>query len=93
MLAPKSLIYSAIPIFLTTAIVWAIGVSSHTFLAREFWLYVGIFLVPALLVCGCLWLIFHGQLWRRVTGLILVFPCLGIWVLSLLLVYSGFKIH
>jgi hypothetical protein len=90
---PKSLIYSAVPVFLATTIAWIIGVSNHTFLAKEFWLYVGIFLIPGLLVCGCSWLIFHSQLWRRILGLIILVPCLAIWVLSLLLVSNGFKIH
>jgi len=93
MTLPKGFMYTAIPVFLTTTIVWIIGVSNHTFLAREFWLYVGIFLVPAMLVCGCSWLVFHGQRWRRAIGMIMLVPCLGIWVLSLMLVYSGFKIH
>ena len=90
---PKGLTYTAILVFLATAVVWTISVSNHTFLAREFWLYVGIFLIPAMLVCGCSWLIFHGQRWRRAIGMIMLVPCLGIWVLSLMLVYSGFNIH
>lgn len=90
---PKSFIYPAIPVFLATTIVWIIGVSNHVFLASEFWLYVGIFLIPAMSVCGCSWLIFQDQLWRRVTGLVIILPCFGIWALSLLLVYHGFRIH
>ena len=90
---PKGPIYTAILVFLTTAVVWIVGVSSHTFLVREFWLYAGFFLIPATLVCGCSWLIFHGQRWRRAIGMIMLVPCLGIWILSLMLVYSGFKIH
>ncbi len=90
---PKSLIYSAIPVFLTTTIVWILGVSNHTFLANELWLYVGIFMLPAMSVCVCSWLIFCPQTWRRAVGAICLLPCLGIWVLSLLLVYNGFKIH
>lgn len=90
---PKSLIYSAVPVFLTTTIVWIFGVSNHTFLANEFWLYVGIYLIPAVLVCVCSWLIFNRKPWYRLIGLIAIIPCAGIWVISLLLVYSGFKIH
>lgn len=90
---PKSLIYSAVPVMLTTSIVWLIGVSTHTFLMSEFWLYVGIFFVPAMLVCGSSWLIFLDRVALRVLGIVLMLPSLGIWVLSLLLVYGGFKIH
>ena len=90
---PKSAIYTAIPVYLTTTVVWIIGVSNHTFLASEFWLYVGIFLVPASLVCVSSWLIFHRNIWCRVAGLIMVLPAAALWVISLLLVYGGFKIH
>jgi hypothetical protein len=90
---PKSLTFAAIPVFLATSLVWIAGVSNHTFLVNEIGLYVGIFLIPATLVCVCSWLIFHEQIWRRVVGLICVLPCIGVWVLSLLLVYNGFKIH
>lgn len=55
---PKSLIYSATPVFLATTVVWIFGVSNHKFLANEIWLYVGIFLLPATAVCTCSWLIF-----------------------------------
>ncbi len=90
---PKSLIYTAIPVFLVTGIVWYIGVSNHTFLASEFWLYVGLFLVPASAVCGCAWLVSQPFLWRKAIGLVLILPCLGIWALSLLLVFNGFRVH
>lgn len=89
----KSLIYTAVPVFLATAIVWIIGVSNHTFLANEFWLYVGIFFIPAMSVCGSSWLIFHRKLWFRVAGLVTILPSIGIWIVSLLLVFNGFKIH
>ena len=89
---PKSLIYSAIPVFLTTSIVWVIGVSNHTFIANEIWLYVGI-LIPATSVYGCSCLVFREPLWRQAIGLVLLIPCVGVWVLSLLLVSNGFKIH
>lgn len=90
---PKSLIYSATPVFLATTVVWIFGVSNHKFLANEIWLYVGIFLLPATAVCTCSWLIFGDQVWRRVIRLICLLPSCGIWVLLLLLVYNGFRIH
>ena len=93
MRVPKSVTYSAIPVFLITSVVWIIGVSNHTFLMREFWLYVGIFTIPAAFVVGSFWLISDDPPWRRILGLILLIPSLGVWGLSLLLVYIGFKIH
>jgi len=90
---PKSIPYTAIPVFLVTSFVWAVAVSRHTFLAREFWLYVGMFLLPALLVCVSSWLVFQKTLWLRIVGGILALPSLGVWGLSLLLVWIGFKIH
>ena len=92
-LIPKSFLIAAVPVFAVTSIIWIIGVSNHTFLAREIGLYIGIFFLPALLVCGCAWMIFQERVWLRVVGAILALPALGIWVLSLLLVYAGFKIH
>jgi len=90
---PKSLIYSSILVFALTGIAWVSGVSNHTFLASEFWLYVGIFLVPASAVCACTWLVFRAVLWQRILGLVLLLPALAIWAISLLLVLNGFKIH
>jgi hypothetical protein len=90
---PKGLKYSSITVFLITSVVWIIGVTHHTFLAQEFWLYVGIFTIPAALVCGSFWLMFDGPTWRRIFGLIILVPSLGVWGLSLLLVSVGFKIH
>lgn len=80
-------------IFAITSVVWIAGVSNHIFLLREFWIYVGIFLVPAASVCACIWLISRDPTWRRVLGFIVLIPSTGIWLLSLLLVYHGFKIH
>lgn len=91
--SPRGLIFFASFVFLTTTLVWIYGVSNHRFLMSEFWLYVGIYLIPALLVCGCVWLIFRKQTWQRATGVVLLLPALGIWVISLVLVFAGFKIH
>ena len=89
----KSLKYSAAPVFVITSVVWIMGVSNHRFLASEFWIYVGMFLIPATAVCGCIWLISHGPVWRRILGSVLLVPSMGTWVLSLLLVFHGFRIH
>jgi hypothetical protein len=90
---PGSLLYSAIPVLVITSIVWIIGVSNHRFLWREFWLYVGIFTIPAAFVIGSFWLVAGEPTWRRIVGVLLLIPSLGVWGLSLLLVYAGFKIH
>ena len=90
---PKSLLYSAVPVFLLTGAVWVYGVSRHTFLASEIGLYVGIFLIPGAAVCTSIWLIFQKRTWVRVTGALLVVPSLALWALSLLLVSIGFRIH
>ena len=90
---PKSFIYPAIPVFILTSMAWAIGASTQHLLASEFWLYVGIFLLPALAVCTCSWLVFQKVLWEKVVGGILLLPSLAVWLLSLLLVANGFKIH
>ena len=90
---PKSLSYTAIPIFGITTVVWVIGVSNHTFLASEFWIYVGMFLVPAGAICASAWLIFRDSLWQQALGVLALLPCLGVWFVSLVLVYNGFRIH
>ena len=90
---PRSLLYSALPVFVLTSIVWIYGVSRHTFLASEIGIYVGIFLVPGAAVCTSIWLVFQERTWLRVTGALLVVPSLALWALSLLLVSIGFRIH
>ncbi len=90
---PKSLTYTAMPVFLVTSAAWVIGLSTQRLLMSEVWLYVGIFLLPALAVCACSWLIFQNIIWRKAIGAILLLPCLAVWLLSLLLVANGFKIH
>jgi len=90
---PKSLVFSALPVFIITSIAWIYGVSRHTFLVREIPQYIGIFLVPGATVCVCSWLLFQKRTWGRVLGGLLLIPSLGLWFLSLLLVSIGFKIH
>lgn len=91
--APKKAGYVAAVVYLVTAVVWTIGVTNHRFLWSEFWIYVGIFLLPGGLVCLSAWLIFMERLWARFVGIVLVLPALALWVVSLLLVYAGFRIH
>ena len=90
---PRSLIFSALPVFIATSAVWIYGVSRHTFLASEIGIYIGIFLIPGAAVCTSIWLIFQNRTWGRVVGLLLLFPSLAIWAVSLLLVANGFRIH
>lgn len=90
---PRSLVYSAPPVFLLTSIAWILGLSRHTFLASEIGIYIGIFLIPGAAVCTCFWLIFQRRFWGRILGFLLIVPSLGVWALSMLLVSIGFKIH
>lgn len=92
-LLPRSLILSALPVFLVTSIVWIYGVSRHTFLAQEIGIYIGIFLIPGAAICTCIWLIFQKRTWARVVGLLLIVPSFAVWAVSLLLVANGFRIH
>ena len=90
---PRSLVYSALPVFIITTGVWVYGVTHHTFLAREIGIYIGLFLIPGAIVCTCCWLVFQQRTWGRILGALLLLPGLGIWGLTLLLVAIGFKIH
>ena len=90
---PRSVTITAIVVFIVTSVAWVVGVSNHMFLANEFWLYVGIFLLPALLVVGSSWMIFQERMWLRVVGVVAALPSVAIWGISLLLVWAGFKIH
>lgn len=90
---PKSVIYTAVPVFLVTAVVWIAGLWDYTFYPRDFWFYVVIFLLPGGLVVLSAWLIFIDRIWTRVLGAVLVLPSLGIWILSLMLAYGEFRIH
>ena len=90
---PKSLIISAVPVFLITSAAWIYGVSRHTFLAQELGIYIGIFIVPGAAVCASIWLILQRRTWGRVAGLLLIVPSLAVWTVSLLLVANGFRIH
>jgi hypothetical protein len=33
------------------------------------------------------------RVWARILGIVLALPALGIWIVSLLLVSAGFRIH
>jgi hypothetical protein len=90
---PRSALYVAVPVVLISSVVWIVALGRHTFLAREIWLYIGLFTVPAGLVCVSAWMILQRRLWVRVVGGVLALPALGVWGLSLLLVWVGFKIH
>ena len=89
----KPLKYSAVLILVITSAVWIYGLTNHRFLLNEFWLYVLIFSVPAGLMCFSLWVLLHHAIWRVVLGIVILIPSLGLWIISLLLVSIGFRIH
>ncbi len=89
----KPLAITALIVFGITAGVWAYALTQHRFLMKEFWIYVGIFLVPGLAILISLWLLLLKKWWWKLTGLVLLVASLGVWSLSLLLVSVGFKIH
>ncbi|MDX1556540.1 MAG: hypothetical protein R3212_10980 [Xanthomonadales bacterium] len=90
---PRALKYTALIVFGITAVVWAYALTQHRFLMREFWLYVGIFMIPGLAICFSLWLLMLKKWWWKLIGFVLLIGSVGVWVLSLLLVWVGFKIH
>lgn len=90
---PRKLVFSGVSVYAVTAIVWIAGLWDHTLYARDFWFYVVMFLVPGGLVVLSAWLIFMDRIWARVLGAALALPCLGIWILSLMLAYGEFRIH
>ena len=85
--------YAAGAVYLVTSVVWFAGLRDYTFYARDFWFYVVMFLVPGGLVVGSAWLVLTARVWARVLGALLALPCLGIWILSLMLAYGEFRIH
>ena len=89
----RRVVLVAAALYMVTAIVWIAGLWDYTFYARDFWFHVVLFLVPAALVVGSAWLILMERIWVRALGAVLALPSLGIWVLSLLLAYSEFRIH
>lgn len=89
----KVLRFTALAVFAVTTVVWAYALTQHRFLMREFWLYVGIFMIPGLAICFSVWLLMLKKWWWKLSGAILLIGSLGVWVLSLLLVWVGFKIH
>ena len=89
----RNVVIPAILVYTVTAIVWFAGLWDYTFYARDFWFHVVLFLLPGGLVVLSAWLILMDRVWARVLGAVLALPCLGIWVLSLLLAYGEFRIH
>lgn len=85
--------YSAVIIFAINTGVWIYGLSKHRFLFNEIWLYLAIFLVPGLVILGSMWLMGKPPTWRRVLGFLIFLAGMVVWLVSLLLVYGGFKIH
>ena len=89
----KAIKRTALVVFTISTGVWVYALTQHTFLMREVWLYVGIFLVPGLAICLSLWLMkLKGWGWKLI-GTIFMIASLFVWGASLLLVSGGFKIH
>ena len=89
-----SLIASLV-IFGITLIVWVysfitLNIPIHT---NEIALLGLIFVVPAAWVSGSIWVMLDARLWRQLSGVVLLLPGTAVWVLSLMLVSVGFKIH
>jgi len=61
---------TAIVVFSVTTAVWVYALTQHTFLLKEFWIYVGIFLVPGIAVCLSLWLMRLRKWWWKLIGTI-----------------------
>ena len=72
---------------------WIYALAVNHLYWREFWIYAGIYLVPVGLVVGSLWVLLHRAPWRWALGFVLLLPSAVVWLGSLLLVVSGFKIH
>ena len=85
--------YSAIVIFTINIVVWIYGLSKYRFLADEIWLYLGIFLVPGFVICFSILLMSRPPTWRKALGFVIFISGMAVWLFSLLLVSSGFKIH
>ena len=89
-----SLIASLV-IFGITLIVWVysfitVNIPIHT---NEIALLGLIFVVPAAWVSGAIWVMLDARLWRQLLGVLLLLPGIAAWVISLMLVSVGFKIH
>lgn len=86
---------ASLAIFGITLIVWVhsfvtLNIPIHT---NEVALLGLIFVVPAAWVSAAIWVMLDARLWRQLLGVLLLLPGVAIWVLSLMLVSVGFKIH
>jgi len=79
--------------FATTTILWTwyfIGVK----VVQDYHLMYALFaFVPALLFCLCLAMLSLRRSWVAWVGGILSVPVGAVWILSILLILSGYKIH
>ncbi len=90
---PRTCRYIALTLFVVTSAVWLYCWFNYRLLAREIWVYLFLYLVPAGLVWGSAWVMLHRSNWRRILGGALLIPSLAVWLASLLLVAAGFRIH
>ena len=87
--------YSIAAIYGLTALIWSYSFFNDMVVHRpaDFWFLVLTFVVPAAMLLGALWVLVDKAPWRMVVGLFLLLPAGAVWLLSLLLVLSGFRIH
>lgn len=80
-------------VFATTTILWTryfVGVS----VVQDYHLMYAVFaFVPALLFCLCLAMLSIRPLWVAWAGGILSLPTGALWILSIMLILSDYKIH
>lgn len=87
--------FATVAIFGITAAVWVYSFSALNIPVRadEIAIFVLLFVVPAGLVSGATWIMLDVHWWRILLGILVLLPSIAIWVLSLMLVSAGFKIH
>ena len=85
--------YSALFMLLVTTAIWVFALFQHTFIFNEIWLYLAMFLGPVLLILFSEWLVLQKSSWLKFFGVILLIAGVIVWLLSLMLVVVGFKIH
>ena len=93
--ASRYLRYACYGVFGLTVLVWLVGavLRPNHFRLDELWFLVLLFVVPGAMVLGSLWVLLDRAWWRMLLGLFLLLPAGAVWVLVLLLAYSGFRVH
>jgi hypothetical protein len=90
---PKLIRNSALFLLLVTTAFWVFALFQHNFKIDEIWLYLAMFFAPVLLILFSEWLVLQKSKWLKFFGVILLIASAIVWLLSLMLVVVGFKIH